>query len=63
MAYTEIRYDVDGDVGIITISRPAARNALTRTTYAELEAAVRTATERCLVITGDDPAFCSGDDV
>ena len=32
-------------------------------TYDELEDAVRTTTARCLVITGADPAFCSGDDV
>lgn len=62
-AYTEISYDVDGHVGIITIRRPEARNALTFTTYRELEDAVRTTRERCLVITGEDPAFCSGDDV
>src|SRR5213076_2414965 len=36
---------------------------LTFTTYAELEDAVRSTTARCLVITGADPAFCSGDDV
>ncbi len=63
MTYTEIRYEVDGDVGILTLNRPEARNALTYTTYAELEDAVRTTSARCLVITGADPAFCSGDDV
>jgi enoyl-CoA hydratase len=63
MDYTELSYDVDGHVGIITIQRPEARNALTWTTYAELEDAVRTTSERCLVVTGADPAFCSGDDV
>ena len=63
MAYTELLYETDGDVGIITLNRPEARNALTFTTYAELEDAVRTTTARCLVITGVDPAFCSGDDV
>jgi enoyl-CoA hydratase/carnithine racemase len=63
MSYTELRYEVDGDVGVITLNRPEARNALTRTTYTELEDAVRTTTARCLVITGADPAFCSGDDV
>lgn len=63
MEYTEIDYEVDGHVGVITLQRPHARNALTRTTYAELEEAVRSTTERCLVITGADPAFCSGDDV
>jgi enoyl-CoA hydratase/carnithine racemase len=63
MGYSEIRYEVRGDVGIITIDRPEARNALTFTTYRELEDAVRSTTARCLVITGADPAFCSGDDV
>ena len=53
----------DGDVEIITINRPAARNALTWRTYALLEQAIRTTTARCVVITGTDPAFCSGDDV
>lgn len=61
--YRELTYETDGDVGVITLNRPDARNALTRTTYAELEDAVRTTTARCLVITGADPAFCSGDDV
>src|SRR3954454_4478985 len=52
-----------GDVDVITINRPEVRNALTFKTYDELERAVRTTTARCLVITGADPAFCSGDDV
>ncbi len=63
MGYSELRYEQDGDVGLITLDRPEARNALTHTTYAELEDAVRTTAARCLVITGADPAFCSGDDV
>jgi len=63
MGYSEITYDEHGHVGLITLNRPEARNALTYTTYAELEDAVRTTTSRCLVITGADPAFCSGDDV
>lgn len=62
-SYTELRYELDGHVGVITLNRPEARNALTHTTYAELTDAVRTTTARCLVITGADPAFCSGDDV
>lgn len=52
-----------GDVDVITINRPDVRNALRYETYDLLEAAVRTTTARCLVITGTDPAFCSGDDV
>ena len=49
-------------IGVIEL-RPEARNALTWSTYAALESAVRNSTARCLVITGADPAFCSGDDV
>jgi enoyl-CoA hydratase/carnithine racemase len=63
MSYAEITYDKQGHVGVITLNRPDARNALTYTTYSELEDAVRTTDARCLVITGADPAFCSGDDV
>jgi enoyl-CoA hydratase/carnithine racemase len=61
--YEELSVTTDGHVEIITLQRPEARNALTRQTYAELETAVRTTAARCLVITGEDPAFCSGDDV
>ena len=50
-------------IDVITLDRPAARNALTHRTYGALERAVRTSTARCIVITGADPAFCSGDDV
>jgi enoyl-CoA hydratase len=59
----DLLYDESGGIGTITLNRPEARNALTGRTYAELEAAVRGATARCLIITGVDPAFCSGDDV
>jgi enoyl-CoA hydratase len=52
-----------GEVDILTIDRPDVRNALRHETYAELEVAIRGTTARCLVVTGRDPAFCSGDDV
>jgi len=61
--FEEIRYEVDGDVAVLTLDRPEARNALTLRTYAELREAVLGCRARCLVITGRDPAFCSGDDV
>jgi enoyl-CoA hydratase/carnithine racemase len=60
---SDVMYQLDGDIGIITLNRPEARNALTRDMYARLEELVRTTTARCLVVTGTDPAFCSGDDV
>ena len=59
----DLRYEERGDIGIITLARPEARNALTFAMYRDLEDAVRTTTARCLVVTGEDPAFCSGDDV
>ena len=64
-AYSEIRYESDPQTGValLTLNRPDSRNALTFTTYAELEDAVRTTSARCMIITGVDPAFCSGDDV
>jgi enoyl-CoA hydratase/carnithine racemase len=60
---TDITIRRQDDVEIITIDRPDVRNALRFQTYDELETAVRETTARCLVITGADPAFCSGDDV
>ena len=61
--YTEITYAEADHVGVLTLNRPEVRNALSFTTYAEAERAVRSTTARCLVVTGADPAFCSGDDV
>ena len=59
----DVRVERVGDVDVVTIDRPEVRNALRFQSYDELEQAVRTTTARCLVITGADPAFCSGDDV
>ncbi|MDX1650743.1 MAG: enoyl-CoA hydratase/isomerase family protein, partial [Myxococcota bacterium] len=61
--YREIRLERRGHVALLTLARPEARNALTHRTYAELEDAVRRCDARCLVVTGEDPAFCAGDDV
>jgi len=61
--YTEIRTETRGHVEIVTIDRPEARNALTHTTYAELTDAIERTEARCVILTGTDPAFCSGDDV
>jgi len=58
---------LDGHVAVITLNRPQRRNALNYQAYAELEAAFRAASGdpevRSVVVTGADPAFCSGDDV
>jgi enoyl-CoA hydratase len=59
----DVRIERVGDVDLVTIDRPDVRNALRFRSYDELERAIRTSTARCIVITGADPAFCSGDDV
>src|SRR4029077_10955193 len=74
MATTEITTGADGvtlsiaaHVAVITLDRPHRRNALNYRAYDQLEAAFRSASAdpevRCVVVTGADPAFCSGDDV
>ena len=58
---------IDAHVCTVTIDRPERRNALNRTAYAELEIVFREIQRepevRAVVLTGRDPAFCSGEDV
>ncbi len=67
MAYKEIIYTVKDMVGTITLNRPERMNALTGTTYREIEQAIREADEdnnvRSVIITGAGRGFCSGDDI
>ena len=62
-----ILYDAADGIATITLNRPQRRNALNRRAYDEVEAAFRYASgdpeARCVVVTGADPAFCSGEDV
>ena len=64
MSFTEIRYEKRGHVGVITLDRPDARNALTYTTYAELEDAARSLAHvtrsRDGSMTNWSPARCIG---
>ncbi len=63
-AYSDIRYEVDDPVAVITLDRPSRMNAFTAVTMAE----VRHALERSMadrrvvatVITGEGDAFCAG---
>jgi enoyl-CoA hydratase/carnithine racemase len=67
MELTLVRYELGDHVATITLNRPDVRNALNRDAYAQLEAAFHRAQRdpevRCVILTGADPAFCSGDDV
>ena len=62
-----VLYDSTEHIATITLDRPEVRNALSREAYAALEAGFRRAQAdpqvRCVLLTGTDPAFCSGDDV
>ncbi|HEV2363351.1 MAG TPA: enoyl-CoA hydratase/isomerase family protein [Caulobacteraceae bacterium] len=66
-SFETVLYEAEGGVGRITLNRPERRNALNRRAYAELEAAFRHVQTDpaavCVVVTGTDPAFCSGEDV
>ncbi len=57
----------DGRVGVITLNRPARKNALTFDVYAELRDLFRAlpyaSDIKAIVITGADGNFCSGGDV
>ncbi len=62
-----VLYDVRAHVATITLNRPERRNALNPRAYAEIEAAFHAASAdddvRVVIVTGADPAFCSGEDV
>lgn len=64
--YTVHTDGASAEVAVLTLNRPDQRNALTHQMYAAIESITRSIQEgsiRCLVVTGVDPAFCSGDDV
>ena len=65
--FSTLLYEVRGHIARITINRPERRNALNPRAYAELESAFRAVAGddavRCVIVTGADPTFCSGEDV
>ncbi len=66
-AFDTLIFSLDDHVATVTLNRPEVRNALNRQAYDELEAAFRHISGdpdiRCAIVTGTDPAFCSGEDV
>lgn len=68
MAFERIRFELGGQVSVLTIDRPAARNALDADTVRELHGALdeieRATTTRVLIVTGaGDQVFVAGADV
>lgn len=64
---TPVRYEMHGAVAVVTLTRPATRNALTTEVLAGVAAAYRRAGAdpdvRALVLTGGPALFASGADV
>jgi enoyl-CoA hydratase/carnithine racemase len=62
-----LTYELKGHVAVVTLNRPEVRNALNARAYADVETAFRHIQSdgevRAVVLTGADPAFCSGEDV
>ena len=65
-----LKYEIVGqekNVGLITVNRPEALNALNTETVDELRELLKTIDEdesiRCLILTGEGRAFCSGGDI
>jgi enoyl-CoA hydratase len=67
MSYRNILTAVEGRVGIVTLNRPNALNALNRELLTELAAALETWDRDeaigCIVLTGSERAFAAGADI
>ena len=65
--YQTIRYQRDGDIGTLTLARPGKRNAQNPQMWEELArlgaGLLPDQTLRCLVVTGEGPAFSAGIDL
>jgi len=62
-----LKVDVEPPVGIVTLDRPEARNALSGALVAAIDKAIVDLDRRddiaAIVLTGTDPAFCAGFDL
>lgn len=67
MSYQTIIVKTEGAIGIVTLNRPAALNALNTALMDELSAAIDAFEAddavRCIVITGSEKAFAAGADI
>lgn len=67
MIYQHISYEVKNHIGILTLNRPEAYNALSDVMRNEFRDVLAKVSEdkklRVLIITGEGKAFCSGGDV
>ena len=65
--YQTLRYEKQENIGILTINRPEALNALNSTVITELEQVVAALESdrdvRCLILTGEGRSFMAGADI
>ncbi|QED47680.1 enoyl-CoA hydratase-related protein [Cytobacillus dafuensis] len=65
--YETIKYEIRKSVAWITLNRPEKLNAFTEQVNREVQQSIKKANKdpevRCLVITGEGRAFCSGQDL
>jgi enoyl-CoA hydratase/carnithine racemase len=62
-----LTYELRNHLALVTLNRPEVRNALNARAYGDIETVFRHIQNdnevRAVVLTGADPAFCSGEDV
>jgi len=67
MSYKNLRFDVEGAIGTITLNRPEKRNALSFELLEELSALLTTISQnndvRVLIIKGEGKVFSAGHDI
>lgn len=67
MSYDNLKYDVDGRIGTITLNRPEKRNALSLELLQELSDLLTRICEdknaRVVIIRGEGKIFCAGHDI
>jgi enoyl-CoA hydratase/carnithine racemase len=67
VTYEDIQYEISDHIALIRFNRPAVLNAIRIQTYQELIRALHTANAdesiRCILLTGNNKAFCAGNDL
>ena len=59
-----VKVERDGDVALVVLARPEARNAMNKAmATATCDAIAACQDAACIVLTGEDPAFCAGLDL
>ena len=66
MSYTTLKFELDGEIGIITLNRPEKRNAISPQMIDDLLSVLDEAERgpaRVVILTGAGKAFCAGMDL